>query len=223
MQVLQAKGQWFDNSHVVIAGLSNSYSHYITTFEEFQQQRYEGASTLYGPHTLAAHMQNMAGLVEALVDNEVVPEGPLPIDMRNHTFSFMPGVVEDSVPAGQSFGSIQTDVLPSYSSNASPTVSVTFWGANPRSNLQTQSSFLYVDQLQSDGSWTVVAVDGNLNTRFRWLRVGVDQSQCTVEWDVSASTVEPGTYRIRHQGVWKGLLAKLTPYQGTSSTFQINA
>lgn len=82
-QILQSKGEWYDNSHVVIAGLSNSYSHYITTYEEYQHQRYEGASTLFGPHTLAAHMQNFAGLVNAIVDDQPVPIGPLPHDGRN--------------------------------------------------------------------------------------------------------------------------------------------
>jgi neutral ceramidase len=39
-----------DNSaYVVIAGPSNVYSHYVTTREEYTVQRYEGASTLYGP------------------------------------------------------------------------------------------------------------------------------------------------------------------------------
>lgn len=33
----------------VIAGLSNSYTQYIATYEEYQAQRYEAASTLYGP------------------------------------------------------------------------------------------------------------------------------------------------------------------------------
>jgi neutral ceramidase len=43
--------------HLVIAGLTNTYSSYITTFEEYGVQRYEGASTLYGPHTLDAYIQ----------------------------------------------------------------------------------------------------------------------------------------------------------------------
>lgn len=30
------------NATVTIAGLSNSYVHYVTTFEEYQAQRYEG-------------------------------------------------------------------------------------------------------------------------------------------------------------------------------------
>ncbi|CAB4284653.1 unnamed protein product [Prunus armeniaca] len=49
----------FDNNvHVVIAGLTNTYSQYVTTFEEYKVQRYEGASTLYGPHTLEAYIQD---------------------------------------------------------------------------------------------------------------------------------------------------------------------
>lgn len=42
---------------VVLAGLTNTYSSYITTFEEYQIQRYEGASTIFGPHTLDAYIQ----------------------------------------------------------------------------------------------------------------------------------------------------------------------
>lgn len=74
---------------MVIAGLSNSYSHYITTFEEYQQQRYEGASTLYGPHTLAAYQQTFYDLTTKLVLNQSVADGPQPFDMRGKTFSFV--------------------------------------------------------------------------------------------------------------------------------------
>ena len=47
------------NTKVVVAGLSNTYTHYITTFEEYQKQRYEAASTIYGPHTLQAYQQQV--------------------------------------------------------------------------------------------------------------------------------------------------------------------
>jgi neutral ceramidase len=33
----------------VVAGPANTYSHYIATIEEYGVQRYEGASTIYGP------------------------------------------------------------------------------------------------------------------------------------------------------------------------------
>ena len=37
---------------IVIAGLSNIYTHYITTVEEYNAQRYESGSVIYGEHTL---------------------------------------------------------------------------------------------------------------------------------------------------------------------------
>ena len=42
---------------VVIAGLSNDYQDYTTTFEEYQQQRYECGSTIYGPRQLDGYAE----------------------------------------------------------------------------------------------------------------------------------------------------------------------
>ena len=41
----------------VIAGLTGTYTGYITTWEEYQEQRFEAAATAYGPHTLDAYIQ----------------------------------------------------------------------------------------------------------------------------------------------------------------------
>lgn len=46
---LIATGVVGDDAYVVIAGPANTYGHYITTREEYSVQRYEGASTIYGP------------------------------------------------------------------------------------------------------------------------------------------------------------------------------
>ena len=51
---------------VVIAGLSNTYTDYITTPEEYSVQRYEGASTIYGPHTLPAYIQEFNKLAVSI-------------------------------------------------------------------------------------------------------------------------------------------------------------
>jgi hypothetical protein len=40
---------------VVVNGYANSYNSYIATAEEYERQAYEGASTLYGKHTLAGY------------------------------------------------------------------------------------------------------------------------------------------------------------------------
>ena len=54
---LQVEGVWGKDVTVVLAGLTNTYSSYVTTFEEYAMQRYEGASTIFGPHTLDAYIQ----------------------------------------------------------------------------------------------------------------------------------------------------------------------
>ena len=49
-------GRWGE-LHLVVAGLTNTYSGYITTWEEYREQRFEAAATAYGPHTLDAYIQ----------------------------------------------------------------------------------------------------------------------------------------------------------------------
>jgi hypothetical protein len=46
---LIAEGVLDDRAYVVIAGPANTYGHYVTTREEYSVQRYEGASTIFGP------------------------------------------------------------------------------------------------------------------------------------------------------------------------------
>lgn len=43
-----------DDAYVVVAGPANAYSHYIATPEEYGVQRYEGASTIYGPRACSS-------------------------------------------------------------------------------------------------------------------------------------------------------------------------
>ena len=62
-QVTNTTGQF----RAILAGLSNVYTHYITTFEEYQVQRYEAASTIFGPHTLLAYQQQYIYLLENML------------------------------------------------------------------------------------------------------------------------------------------------------------
>ena len=54
--------------YLVIAGLANSYSGYVTTEEEYNMQHYEGAHTLYGPHTLKGYKQVFSSLLYQLIN-----------------------------------------------------------------------------------------------------------------------------------------------------------
>lgn len=63
-------------------------------------------------------------------------------------FNFLPGVVVDTTPIGKSFGAVSTDVAASSFSLSTPNliISAVFWGADPRNNFQSQTTYLSVDQ-----------------------------------------------------------------------------
>lgn len=46
---LISEGVIGEDAYVVVAGPANTYAHYIATPEEYAVQRYEGASTIFGP------------------------------------------------------------------------------------------------------------------------------------------------------------------------------
>jgi neutral ceramidase len=65
-------------SAVALGTYANEYSQYITTLEEYSSQQYEGASTLFGPHTLEAYQQVAGALATAIARGEPSAPGPAP-------------------------------------------------------------------------------------------------------------------------------------------------
>jgi len=218
LKTLKQYGEVDNNTMIVIAGLSNAYSHYIATYEEYQYQRYEAASTLFGQHTLAAYQQLYSEIIVSMATGQPVPPGPTPPDLAGETPSFQPGVIVDGHPIFGSFGEVKHDVNATYSGG--DTAYCVFWGANPRNDFRTQDTFLTVEQLQDDGTWMVILNDGDWETRYHWERYGIDESLITVTWLFPADQ-SSGSYRLRHFGNWKSLLGNISPYQGTSSTFAV--
>lgn len=211
-----------ENALVVFAGLSNIYTHYITTREEYGVQRYEGASTIYGPHTLEAYQKQYELLAENLVSHKSLPPGPAIPNLLSKQITFKAGVVYDGSPLGKSFGQVLSDVKDSYAKGEK--VVVTFVSGHPRNNPMLESTYLTVEKLGDDGhSWEVVATDANWETKFYWRRTAplFGQSQATVTWDIPDDAA-PGTYRIRHFGHSKNLLQMVSPYEGSSSRFKVN-
>mmetsp|Transcript_3603 Transcript_3603/g.7287 ORF Transcript_3603/g.7287 Transcript_3603/m.7287 type:complete len:703 (+) Transcript_3603:1028-3136(+) len=212
-----------ENPVVTIAGLTNTYTHYITTFEEYQAQRYEAASTLYGPHTLEAYIQEFTRITKDLLDGVESETDSAPEDLTDKQISFVPPVVVDFAPIGSSFGDIKEDASETY--GAGDVVSVSFHAANPRNNQRIGGSFLTVERKVGDG-WQVKYVDGDWCTKFMWEGgVGhVGQSTATIEWDISeAKGVEEGTYRICYAGTRKHITGKMEEFDGCSREFSVAA
>mmetsp|Transcript_83783 Transcript_83783/g.236710 ORF Transcript_83783/g.236710 Transcript_83783/m.236710 type:complete len:758 (+) Transcript_83783:84-2357(+) len=144
-----------DEAIVVISGLSNTYSSYTTTYEEYQAQRYEGASTVYGPNTHRAYVELFEGLASALAKGESVDPGPSPPDLTDKQISLLPSVILDgvAVESGKWYGDIETDLNGgSFKNDGSAEATVTFNSACPRNDRKTQGSFLTVERKVADAT-----------------------------------------------------------------------
>lgn len=205
---------------VVLSGLSNAYSSYVTTPQEYQVQRYEGASTLFGINTLPAYIQQYMKLTEHLLKGTILADpGPPPPYLVDKQINLKPGVVYDSVPYGKRFGDPVIGPFAQYQRGGM--VYVSFIAGHPRNDLQTERSFLTVERKQGD-QWVIVAADANWETKFYWHRTSsiFGESQATILWDIPQDA-QPGVYRIRHMGAAKSLLQQITPYVGVSREFQV--
>lgn len=210
------------NLHVIIAGLTNTYSQYITTFEEYQVQRYEGGSTLYGPHTLNAYIQEFKKLATAIVKDQTVEQGPQPPDLLDKQLGFLTPVVMDATPPGVKFGDVSSDVPKNSTFRRGSMVPVTFWSACPRNDLMTEGTFALVEILQGKDSWVPAYDDDDFCLRFIWSRPHKlsAQSHATIEWRIPPSAA-PGVYRISHFGASKPLIGSIRHFSGTSSAFVV--
>lgn len=166
---------------VVLGAPANSYSHYLTTPEEYAIQRYEGASTLYGQWELAAYVNLTTSYLPYLAEDATgaPPAGPSPPDNRDVAVSFITGVVYDT----GSFGDIVTDVDSSYA--IGDTAMATFVGANPRNNLRLEGTYAAVDQLASNGSWVQYRDDWDWSLMLNWTRTNtiLGTSEVKLIWE----------------------------------------
>ncbi|KAL9483646.1 hypothetical protein ACSS6W_002435 [Trichoderma asperelloides] len=208
---------------VVLGGPANSYAHYCATPEEYDVQRYEGASTLYGRNELNAYINLTVSNMHYLLPNSTATpsQGTLPPDNRNNMISFITGVVQDSAPSGKNFGSVLVQPNPTYS--VGDIVNVTFQAANPRNNLRQEATFAAIEQQGSDGSWTQVRDDSDWFLVYTWRRTNfiLGQSEVDISWETYGNA-KPGTYRVKYYGDSKPLIGSISSFTGTSNSFKLS-
>lgn len=210
-------------------------------------QRYEGASTLYGPHTLAAYINVTLSWLSSLGPSSKArppPRGPEPPNNRNRSLSFIPSVIRDAPPFFKNFGDVVQDVAAGPYRKGVP-VTATFVGANPRNNLRLEGSYAvlersvtsyYASSTETEAetgagaeargpptSWQVVRDDGDWHLVFRWRRISeiLATSEVSITWETADPWAEAGTYRIRYFGDAKSLGGEITGFEGTSSAFEL--
>lgn len=199
-----------------------SYSHYLATPEEYDIQRYEGASTLFGRHELDAYINLTVSNMHYLHPDAKTqpPQGTLPPDNRKKMLSFITGVVADGTPGGKSFGQVLKQPNKTYKVN--DVVNATFQGANPRNNLRLEGTFVAVEQ-QVKGEWKQVRDDTDWFLVYTWRRTNfvLGYSEVDVSWETYGNA-KPGTYRFRYYGDSKPLIGKIKEFEGTSDPFTLS-
>ncbi|KAH0557770.1 hypothetical protein KQX54_011610 [Cotesia glomerata] len=207
---------------VVIAGLCNTYSDYVATPEEYEIQRYEGASTIFGPHTLTVYLQQYKKLITAAVHKKKVDPGPFPRDLTSENLiTLQTPVVYDTAKWGKHYGDCikQPDKIV----NPDETVSAIFVSGHPRNNLMTGRTFLTVERLENN-TWIEVATDADWETKLYWVRTSVvlGTSQVEITWEIPSDT-KPGKYRIGHYGSYQYIFGGKYPYEGFSNLFEVKS
>ncbi|CAG8134671.1 unnamed protein product [Penicillium olsonii] len=231
----QAKSQLsVSNPQVVLGAPSNSYVHYVTTEEEYHVQRYEGASTLFGPHTLAAYINltltylPYLGSASDIARLPAIRPGPSPPVNTNRSLSFIPGVVYDGAPPGKPFGSVLSSGSGSY--GPGDIVNAAFVGANPRNHLHQESTYAAVER-STDFGWEVVRDDRDWNLEFLWTRTNtlLGHSEVTIRWQiedeyygVDQPLLQAGTYRMRYYGESKNILGQISSFEGIGGPFSVS-
>jgi neutral ceramidase len=208
---------------VVLGGPANSYSHYIATEEEYSVQRYEGASTLYGPHSLNAFINSTLTYLPYVADTTPgsPPLGPTPPDNREKSISLITGVVFDAAGFGRSFGQVTTDVAPTYPIGS--LVKASFAGANPRNNLRLEGTFAAVEKQNEDATWSQIRNDEDWELVYEWRRVSglLGTSEVTISWDTGLTGPAAGKYRFKYYGDSKAIGKPISTFEGTSGVFSL--
>ncbi|KAA0031781.1 neutral ceramidase-like isoform X2 [Cucumis melo var. makuwa] len=201
--------------HQLVSYLNENYE-WLTQREEVFGYRknpatneWEGASTLYGPHTLEAYIQEFKKLAQSLIDGRPIVPGPQPPDLLDRQISLLPPVILDMTPPGVSFGDVKSDVPRNSSFKRGNLVKVTFWTGCPRNDLMTEGTFALVEILQKN-TWVPAYDDDDFCLRFKWSRPAPlsAQSYATIEWRIP-QTVVSGVYRIRHFGAAKSFFGSI--------------
>jgi neutral ceramidase len=166
---------------IVIAGYANDYLHYFTTPEEYEQQHYEGGSTVFGKFSSYVVRDSLVDLTSSLVAGKAAPE-PHPFDETN-------GVVPDytAYDPGAASGTVITQPT------ATPRLAragFAWQGGTRGLDRPLDKAFVRIER-KSGRKWVEVADDLGLTIIWR-----IDENgRYTSQWQVPIDA-RVGTYRF---------------------------
>jgi len=222
-KAFQDSGEKVD--HVEVVACSNAYSQYLTTFEEYGQQHYEGASTHFGPHQLEA----VQDILQRLIADPTVDRDASPV------------VLPDPMPALTSIATEKLDkpVIPPWTHIAATfsevpnlkkdkmigeDVRASFWCGRPMNSQLMVGSFCDAEKRNDLGQWVTFVTDHDWSLRFLWRSKYLVFGTCTCQWIVPPKA-QPGTYRLVHRGAYieggstKRYVSHSAPFQVSSEIY----
>ncbi len=208
---------WSGTERVALCTLANAYASYLTTPEEYEVQRYEGASTLFGQEQLGFVEAELTKLAEHMLAGTEPPTlpAPEPPPLYELTFGNADREGADRLPPLVWYGDVFEDAPPEAAHDQS--VDVTFWSNEPRHPLE---AFSLLDVERFVGSdWVRVADDDDFATSLTW-SVERGFARCTARWYVP-SDAAPGWYRLVHRGRWISREGVPIPFSGSSRVFEV--
>ncbi len=170
-----------DAEDVLVQGYANGYVHYLTTPEEYDAQRYEAGSTLFGRNELAAFIQVAERLAADLVAGRPTDRGTPPSRQRAGRFGSPSGstVLAPARPA-------RITALRTPGADGILTVDVRC----PHPNRRIPDSYVRVERRDGD-AWVLVADDDAPSTELTWTRRAAGFTAT-----VTVRGLPEGTYRV---------------------------
>ncbi len=182
---------------VVIATYANGFCSYTTTEEEYSEQHYEGASTLYGPHTLSAFIQEQMRIAQSLISKTPLENhGTVPKEIPLNKIKKKS--VNRGIPDEDSDGprpSIGTFEQPKPTYFPGDEVIATIIAAYPNRDLITGSSYFSVEREDENRKWIKVVDDNDFESEMIW-NPDRQYSKFTLKWAIPVNFQQPGNYKF---------------------------
>jgi hypothetical protein len=182
----------------VISGLANEYSSYFTTPQEYDEQHYEGAATLFGRASSVALQETLVALTSSLVNGGPAPP-PFELDPRNGVTAGAP-----PFPTGAESGSVVKNPAPKVQRLGHPRFA--WQGGIQGLDRPLDQPFVVLQRL-AGGTWSDADSDLGLNVLWRVNDDGIYEAV----WEPPLG-FELGTYRFQ---------VRANRYQLTSGVFRL--
>ncbi|MCW7482808.1 neutral/alkaline non-lysosomal ceramidase N-terminal domain-containing protein [Leptospira kanakyensis] len=206
------------SSDIVLSGLTNDFSGYITTPEEYSTQNYEGGHTLHGPQSLNALRQEFHKMsLELKNGNQVTSNEIKPLDLSDKVHPLkVPG--SDSVSSKP-----QTVIQPGAEFyHKGEVVTCRVEAVNPNVGYPKVASYLWVEAKEK-ADWNPVRSDSDFDTKFFYQKRGLwgrAEESLELIWETNSDTL-PGEYRLVHEGIYLNKEGIRSPYRIECPSFRI--